>query len=290
MIKLNKKEVLFGRFPNNELYLEKENLITNSYNRIYWEWEDNDDFIKLWLLKSYLDAIFTTSDLHIFYMPYSRMDRSNQTYIFSLKYITNFINSLNFFAVRIREPHSDVTPALFNKCIVEKWCEFKIKKLISTYDIDSLFYPDAGAQKRYHFDYPSAVGNKIRNFKTGEIISFTCTGTIGNNVLIVDDLCSRGGTFIEASKKLKQLGANKIYLLVSYLEKNVLNGDLDKHIERVFAGNKFYFVTFIKSVTESNIQKIQKKFIVHGHLVVIHTINLLILSLPLVFNISSKDF
>ena len=54
------------------------------------------------------------------------------------------------------------------------------------------------------------------------------------NVLIVDDLCSRGGTFIEASKKLKAQGAEKISLLVAHCENNVFTGELFAHIDILY--------------------------------------------------------
>ena len=38
----------------------------------------------------------------------------------------------------------------------------------------------------------------------------------GSRVLIVDDLCSRGGTFYHSAKKLKELGAKEIYLYISH--------------------------------------------------------------------------
>jgi ribose-phosphate pyrophosphokinase len=237
MIKLNKKEVKYGYFPNGEIYLATKPLITNAFNRIIWEWEDNDDFIKLGLLKDYLDSIFGNTELHIKYFPYSRMDRQNGTYVFSLKYIARLINAMDFFAVIIREPHSDVLPALIDKCIIEEWCAVQAKKLVKQYEFDSIFFPDAGAQKRYGIDFPNAVGNKVRDFATGQIKSYTVTGTVGEKVLIVDDMCSRGGTFIEAAKKLRELGAKEVCLLVSYLEQNVLTGDMNRYIYYTFAGN-----------------------------------------------------
>jgi ribose-phosphate pyrophosphokinase len=237
MIILNKKEVKFGYFPNGEIYLAKENLETNAYNRLVWEWEDNDDFIKLGLLKDYLDNIFTNTDLHIKYFPYSRMDRHNGTYVFSLRYIARLINAMNFFAIKIREPHSDVLPALINHCVIEEWCKVQVVKLCDQYGYNSIFFPDVGAQKRYNMNFTSAVGNKVRDFETGNILSYNITGTVGKKVLIVDDMCSRGGTFIEAAKKLRDSGAKQVDLLVSYLEHNVLTGDMEKYIDFTFAGN-----------------------------------------------------
>ena len=64
----------------------------------------------------------------------------------------------------------------------------------------------------------------------------------GKNILIVDDICSRGGTFYHSAKKLKELGANKIYLYISHCENTILEGDLltSGLIEKVFTTNSIF--------------------------------------------------
>lgn len=57
------------------------------------------------------------------------------------------------------------------------------------------------------------------------------------DVLIIDDICSKGGTFYHSAKKLKELGANKIYLYVSHCENTIYSGELLKDnglIEKIF--------------------------------------------------------
>jgi ribose-phosphate pyrophosphokinase len=53
-----------------------------------------------------------------------------------------------------------------------------------------------------------------------------CDLVKGKDILIVDDICSRGGTFYHSAKALKEAGANKIYLYVTHLETTVFDGDL----------------------------------------------------------------
>ena len=238
MIKLNKQVVDFGQFPNGELYLDFTKLKTNSYNRIIWQYESNSDFLKLGLLKDYLDSIFSNTDLHILYLPYSRMDRVNDTYSFSLKYVTKLINAMNFFAVKIREPHSDVTMALIERSVREDWCITQVPKLIEELVIKTIFFPDAGAQKRYAIDFPSAVGYKTRDFKTGSITDYTIQGEVGRSVLIIDDMCSRGGTFVHAVQELWKKGAIIVYLLVSYCEENVHTGPALSYLEKIYTSNE----------------------------------------------------
>jgi ribose-phosphate pyrophosphokinase len=244
MISLNHKEVVFGNFPNKEFNMDIELLDIRPSNYIEWNFEDNGDFIKLYTLKSYLDGLDKRSRLYIGYMPYSRMDRMNDSYAFSLKYACKMINDMGFYKVVVKEPHSDVTPALLDRCSVFDWCmgkimtkepdELGIARAICMDEVDSLFFPDAGAQKRYQTEMPYAVGYKQRDFATGDITSFEIQGGIGENVLIVDDLCSRGGTFIHSAIELKRAGAKKVSLLVAHCEENVFTGELFDHIDTLY--------------------------------------------------------
>jgi ribose-phosphate pyrophosphokinase len=60
-------------------------------------------------------------------------------------------------------------------------------------------------------------------------------GIAGKDVIIIDDICSRGGTFYHSAKALKEAGAANIYLYVTHCENTIhegelLNSDLIKHI------------------------------------------------------------
>jgi ribose-phosphate pyrophosphokinase len=168
-----------------------------------------------------------------------------------LKYACEFINSLKFDTVYVVEPHSDVTCALLDRArpvwIVEHIVE-RVKKAIDFNDEkDYLVFPDAGAAKRYENlqTARSYVGFKLRDFKTGDIIkhSFVEVGvnadylpvTNGCKALIIDDLCSRGATFIAASKELRKLGFAEVHLLVAHCEENVYTGSLFDYVDSVHA-------------------------------------------------------
>jgi ribose-phosphate pyrophosphokinase len=94
-----------------------------------------------------------------------------------------------------------------------------------------MFYPDEGAMKRYSAmtKAPYSFGIKDRDWETGVIKGLNIMNpdaVKGKDVLIVDDICSRGGTFYHSAKALKEAGANKIYLYVTHLETTVFDGDL----------------------------------------------------------------
>jgi ribose-phosphate pyrophosphokinase len=250
MIKLNHREIVFGTFPNGETIVNKEHFqLSNDIQTLFFKYEEDGDLAKLMLVKSYLDDMLLDKvELHIAYMPYSRMDRSENHSPFTLKYVANFINSLNFYAVTVVEPHSDVTPALLNKCR-PKYINFKllprvIREINFDMNNDYLYFPDAGASKRYSSlkGYKQLVGHKNRDFQTGEIKSLEVVGEIPENpkkILIVDDLSSYGGTFYHSANALKKLGFTEIYLLVAHAEHSILEGKLFKGdlIEKVFTTN-----------------------------------------------------
>lgn len=235
MIKLNKQEVVFGKFPNGETNLPLEDLFIRSYNRITWVYEGDEEFFKLHVLKNWLDDQLLKSSLTIMYMPHSRMDRASKEYAFSLLTATKMVNSMGFDSIEVIEPHSDVTPALLNRCDSYEWCESKLDQVIKETGADSLFFPDGGAAKRYSSPLPYAVGIKQRDFKTGEITSFDLVGDVGTRVLIVDDLCSKGGTFIHSKKLLRR---EKVFcnvsLLVAHCENTVFTGELFSHIDMMY--------------------------------------------------------
>lgn len=246
MIKLNGVEIVFEVFPNGETKLDHESINKNAEkeNRIKFKYEDDSDLIKLMFLKEYLNEhAYSMNHLLIYYMPYSRMDRVEGTSAFTLKYVSNFINSLNFDSVEVIEPHSNVTPALLNKVNSNYINNYLIDKVIKEIgfneNVDSIMFPDNGASQRYkNMKFKNVlIGNKTRNFQSGEITGLEIIGgrhPEGKKVLICDDLSSYGGTFVKSSIELKKLGFEEVYLLVAHAENSIFKGELFSHIDKLF--------------------------------------------------------
>jgi ribose-phosphate pyrophosphokinase len=248
MIQVNGTELKLGTFPNGETLVDGDELlkVMKQENVIIWKYENDGDLIKLMFVKQYIEQHQATAALIIAYMPYSRMDRIEGTSAFTLKYTANFINSLQFSKVTVIEPHSDVTLALLDR----SEALYPTIRLIDqvaeaaglNWNHDVLFFPDAGAQKRYSKlkgDYKQLVGFKQRDFATGRIQSLELVGQVPTTpfkALIVDDLCSYGGTFLLSAEKLKQAGASHVYLLVAHCEKSIYKGKLldSGLVDRVF--------------------------------------------------------
>lgn len=250
VILLNGFALEFKLFPNGETLVDGDQILNHAkdHNVITFKYENDSDLIKLMFVKNYLDDQNFKSSLMIYYMPYSRMDRVEGSSVFTLKYVSNFINSLCFEKVTLIEPHSDVSLALINKSTGRYPSIELLDKVISEVDfnpdVDYLFFPDAGAQKRYSKvkGYKQLVGFKVRDFQTGEIKKLDIVGRVENKgfkVIIVDDLCSYGGTFIMSAEKLKEIGASEIYLLVGHCEKSIFKGKILETdlIDKVFTTN-----------------------------------------------------
>ena len=157
--------------------------------------------------------------LKIKYFPYCQMDREMPTHLFSLKYVAQIINELKFDNILVCDPHSNVLPALLNRCEVE----YPVKKVkFDNYNL--LFYPDNGAAKKYSeiLDMPYRFGNKKRNLDTGEIVCYEVIADKadieGKRILIVDDMVMGGRTFVEAAKALREMGASQVDLYVTHLK------------------------------------------------------------------------
>jgi ribose-phosphate pyrophosphokinase len=113
---------------------------------------------------------------------------------------------------------------------------------------DVLFFPDEGAMKRYsgRFDIPYAFGIKKRDWETGKILGLDIVNAElvkDKNILIIDDICSRGGTFLHSAKALKAVGANRIFLYVTHAEKTMVEGEMYNYldlIERIYTTNSIF--------------------------------------------------
>lgn len=250
MLMLNGVELGLKQFPNGETLVNGDEILTHmaDFNTIVWKYEEDGDLVKLMFVKSYLDDRRARCSLTIYYLPYSRMDRVEGTSAFTLKYTAAFINRLDFESVTIIEPHSDVSLALIDRSI-GKYPTVQLLDRVAeevgfNAEQDYLFFPDAGAQKRYSKvqGYKQLVGFKARDFQTGQIKSLEVVGQVDSTafkVIIVDDLCSYGGTFMLSGEKLKEIGASHIYLLVGHCEKSIYKGKILETdlIDKVFTTN-----------------------------------------------------
>ena len=163
------------------------------------------------------------------YFPYARQDRvCVEGEALGAAVMANFINQLHFSKVTIWDAHSDVSPALLNRVInvdqvsLLTRCDalsHRLKKGELT-----LISPDAGASKKtmkiseaFNGEPDVIQAQKVRNLKTGDIIKTEVMGDVkGKKILIADDICDGGKTFIELAKVLKNNGAVEVSLFITH--------------------------------------------------------------------------
>jgi ribose-phosphate pyrophosphokinase len=255
MILLNKQEIKFETFPNGETKLIHDNiegLLLKNGNEMSFKYENDADLIKLMFIKNYIDEYYKNIliDLVIYYMPYSRMDRSEDYSPFTLKYVSKFINNLNFDSITVIEPHSEVTCALLDR-VFPAYINFNLVEEVKAMvgfdeDKDYIVFPDAGASKRYSKmkAQNTLFCTKIRNFVTGDIEGLELVGdtskAYGRTAIIVDDLSSYGGTFIHTADRLREEGFVEVNLLVAHAENVIFKRNertgklLFEHVEKIF--------------------------------------------------------
>ena len=257
MIKLNGEIVNINHFPDGTLLLKEESKwCGGGAHKIEWYFESNEELLALFFLTKHLRSFDNTRKINLSlpYIPNARQDRvKNSEDVFTLKYFADIINYLNFNNVQVLDPHSSVSEALINNVVVcnpKNYIEKALRRIESQYNYEQVlaFYPDEGAMKRYSglLDRPYAFGIKKRDWATGKIEGLDVAGSIDkikdSRILIVDDICSKGGTFYHSAKKLKEFGAKEIYLYVTHCENTILEGDLltSGLVEKVYTTNSIF--------------------------------------------------
>lgn len=166
---------------------------------------------------------YTTVNLDVRYLLAARMDRaidSNQP--FTLHLVSRLINGCGFNRVRVLDVHSVAATGLirnsFNVLPFEA-----VKQVRQTLSDPVPIAPDKGAWDRVTTltDDFVVYCKKTRDPQTGALSGFTVPckfrrRRLGREVLIIDDICDGGGTFVGLAKVLRAAGAEKVYLYVTH--------------------------------------------------------------------------
>lgn len=160
-----------------------------------------------------IDATFV-----IPYFPFSRHDRKNDECDSSpIPWVLQLLKDVACVTI---DPHSDVAGVLPHYEQSEVVMEFSKLGIFDSTPIIAI--PDAGATKKAYswlgdFEYVQCL--KTRNPLTGELGGFQVINSefvSGRNVVIIDDICDGGGTFIGLAEELKKAGAQNLILGVTH--------------------------------------------------------------------------
>lgn len=259
MLYLNNNKVEFITFPNQEKRLDLPLEFVNNLheNVVLWDYETDASIFELLLFDEVMAKLKHTYKLVIGYMPYSRMDRVHEVNTaFSLKVLIQLLSEQTsaLKEVFVLDPHSPETLSKFKEygmnaqeidySLADEVMEFANVNLDETW----IVFPDRGAANRYDYSkYPNVIiCEKTRNFATGAIESVkakitrsksSITKEMNPNLIVIDDLCSYGGTFVkalEAIETLPTINFDEAWLVVTHAEKALEKGKVLEKYDKVF--------------------------------------------------------
>mgnify|MGYP003301803556 CR=1 FL=1 len=232
MIFVNGEKIEQEHFSAGELKIKLTPVGIDTNINIMWRYESDAEYFTIACIRSFYQK--NSCYLTMPYLPHARMDRvKNPNDVFTLKMFCNLINALGFQAVTVWDAHSNVGVALLDRVNNLSPKPF-IEDVLMNYSKENLalFFPDEGAQKRYGEMFPNipqAFGIKKRNWETMKIEGLDIIGVEnikGKRVIIIDDICSYGNTFVRAAEALHAAGAEEINLYITHCEDAISKGNV----------------------------------------------------------------
>lgn len=208
------------------------------YIDLFAKIQNSDQLMAMFLATDALRRVYPYAkiDLTIPYFPYARQDRvCNAGEALSVKVVATLINAMNYASVTVVDPHSPVlVAALDNVFVVEQARAFKDIK--QEWDKWTIVAPDAGAAKKTE-EFAKLVGakdvlyfTKSRELSTGRITGMKMLNPEilngSNKLLVLDDICDGGRTFVE----LYQAFDNPTHINYDRLELAVTHGIFSKGV------------------------------------------------------------
>ena len=205
------------------------------------------------------------------YVPYFIGGRSDRKFgEGQTNYLKNvicpIINSQGFSKVIVLDPHSDVLEACLNNFVkINNFdlIRFSLSDIGGESSQTAIISPDAGALKKIYdvakeFNIINVTtASKVRDMKTGNIIR-TELPTMDlrgiEHLIVIDDICDGGRTFIELAKAIKEITEIPIYLIVTHGIFSAGYFELGKYFSGIYTTNSIKDIdTDIALVKQLNI-------------------------------------
>lgn len=186
--------------------------------KILWQFENEAEMFHVAQLAQLVQEVSGHTDVTLVcpYLPYGRQDKDiGNKLSFALKTFKELMYSVNVDRIETYDAHStsemvhSTSPTEFHKAI---------------FNHDIICFPDAGAASRYSgiAKVPTVHCQKVRDQLTGAITGLQLVtadrffSLKGKRVLIIDDICDGGMTFIKVAELLKEHETAQIDLAVSH--------------------------------------------------------------------------
>lgn len=186
---------------------------------------------------------YSQVNLDVRYLLGARMDRAigwNEP--FTLDVVARIINSCGFSRVRILDAHSEVATRLIRNS-TNLLPRGAVLQAVNALGGAQIVIPDKGATDRVMKMLPSCLpvqAFKRRDTETGVLSGFGILDAYlvkNASVLIVDDICDGGGTFVGEAQVLREAGAKTVNLFVTH---GIFSKGLPlKGIDRIYTTDSF---------------------------------------------------
>ena len=234
--------------------------------------KSSKDLMRLMLIKDAIDNKLIgkhkpRTHLIIPYLPYARQDRvTSDGFSFSLKVAAKMINSMEFDKVTTCDVHSDVALGVVDNihnhgmgfvaaCAIQNTTfanAVSCSRAACRHEAITVIIPDAGASKRCE-EFSAAMSQfgveieliqatKERDPSTGKIngVTIHCNSLANrNNIIVVDDICDGGRTFVEIAKEAYKKRAFSMDLLVTHGIFSKGMDELSKYYNRIFTSDSW---------------------------------------------------
>lgn len=228
MLKLNGTRVEATVFPDGTRQIWKlptSIIESNQACVIDWKYLADFELLELAQLVTLLRARSQYRPRHvtlnISYLPYGRQDKTiTNEQAFGLHIFAKILNSLQIDEINVLDPHSEVAQdVIYNLTPV-----YPVWEVAATFGITNsniILYPDKGAAIKYKDVYKRQyiTATKERCPITGKIYSVYLDLGVSvkdKRILIVDDICDGGATFIQIANLLRSEEVGEINLFVTH--------------------------------------------------------------------------
>ncbi|MTH47755.1 ribose-phosphate diphosphokinase [Intestinirhabdus alba] len=225
--------IAHGVFPDGAVWLKVIDPLPSSARLMRIRAVAMGDMNDFMLLAQLVEAVRHRTDvlvshLELPWLPWARQDRHMVAGdSLALKVFASLLNTLRFDKVKVLDPHSEAAAVVDNLvAIPQHRCLMQSATLRRRFAQQALMLvaPDAGALKkidgvaRAAGSGEYAILSKRRDVASGKLSGFTLmAGAVkGRDLLIVDDLCDAGGTFIGSAQVLRDAGARSVSLYVTH--------------------------------------------------------------------------
>lgn len=234
MLLINDQPINFFKFSGGEIQVRLSEVLVAERATLTWKPTCSDDILLLLLAVNALqkEGMYDIQ-LDCLYLPYARQDRvCFPGEAFSLEMICELLDGLNLSAINFWDLHNESETFKFfsNTSVVnaEPKDIFARYKILHDFEIDNLVLcaPDSGASYRVElmceqFGMLRPISlHKVRDPHSGHITELKYASynnsLYDRDVMVVDDICDGGATFVKTAKILREQTNGNLFLYVTH--------------------------------------------------------------------------